>query len=121
MSHDQVVVDTQFSAQLSNLILEELAKRLDELQTSTLLHTGRKASNVVVGLDGGTGALEGKTLDYIRIQSTLKEPPDLGTGVLNAGLDLRSLRFKDVDEFSADELALLLGVRDTRKTGQEVF
>lgn len=57
MPHDKVVRDTKLSSKITDLILEELAKRLNKLQSLTVEHALRK-SKVVMGLDSGTGALE---------------------------------------------------------------
>lgn len=48
-------------------ILEELTKRLNELQLHVLLET----TDIVVRLDGGGGSLEGGGLDDIGVQGAL--------------------------------------------------
>lgn len=79
----------------------------------------RKATDVMVSLDGSGGALEGDALDDVGVERALEEPFDLSAGVLGLGLDLCGLFFEDVDEGVADELALLFRVSDALEAVEE--
>src|SRR5262249_7136921 len=77
-----------------DLVLEEEAKRLDELE----LHVGRKAADVVVALDRLGDAVLTAGLDHVRVERPLHEPPDLA--------ELARLVLEDADELLSDPLAL---------------
>jgi hypothetical protein len=54
---DEMVGQAQFAAEFADLVLEQLAQRLDELQ----LHARRQAADIVVRLDRDAGAAGGET------------------------------------------------------------
>lgn len=57
--------DLELTAEFADLVLEEFAQRLDELQTVASHETLGNTSDVVVGLDGLGRTLERDTLDDI--------------------------------------------------------
>src|SRR5207249_1924889 len=101
LSPDDLLGQPQKLAELSDLVLEELAERLDELE----LHLQRKAADVVMGLDGRRWPAEGDRLDHIGVERALGEPRDVA--------ELFRLVLEHGDELGADALALELRVRDT--------
>src|SRR4051812_32568537 len=99
-------------AELADLVLEELAQRLEQLEMERL---GQPA-DIVVRLDGlrllaGRITAGAGRLDDVRVDRPLREP----SGVAD------SLRFplEHLDEELADDLALLLGIRDAAQGGEE--
>src|SRR5206468_5334480 len=60
-------------AELADLVLEELAQRLDELE----LHLLRESPHVVVRLNRGRGPAKRDRLDDVGIERALGEPRDL--------------------------------------------
>src|SRR3954470_11822378 len=86
-------------AKLANLVLEELAQRLEELEVKGF----GKTTDIVVGLDGRRLlSLAARRLDDVRIDRALREPLCV--------LYLLGLALKHFDEMLADDLALGLGV-----------
>lgn len=105
MAANDMLGDTKLTAKLTDLILEQLTKRLDELH----VHTVRQAANVMVRLDSyGRPTGEAHALNNIRVQRTLRQ--ELST------TKLCSFLFKDFDKQAADRLALDLGVLDASKS-----
>src|SRR5439155_2986989 len=94
-------------AELTDLVLEELAKRLDELE----LHLQREAADVVVGLDRGRGPAERDRLDDVWIERALGKPWDVP--------ELLGLVLEHGDELGPDPLALDLRVRHTADRVEE--
>ena len=123
VAHDELLVDAEGAAELADLVLVKGAEGLDELQALAVGHALGQAADVVVGLDGGGGALEGQRLDHVRVQGALQEEADLGAlaGLLGGLLDLLGLGLEHVDELAADELALLLRVVQALETLEEVL
>ena len=113
VSPDELVGDAEQLTKVSDLVLEQLAEGLDELE----LHVVEQTADVVVGLDGLGWALEGDGLDDVWVQGTLEEELDL-LAVL--GGDAGGLALEDVDEGVADDLALLLWVGDALEVAEEL-
>ena len=110
LAPDHLLGQAQRGAHLADLVLEELAQRLDELE----LHASGQATDVVVGLDQRRGIVADRhALDHIRIQRALAEKLGVTDGF--EGL------LKDGDKRAPDDLALLLGLGDPTKAGQEEF
>src|SRR5690606_11610061 len=82
-----------------HLVLEQLAKRLDQLH----VHALRQAADIVVGLDGGRGRTgKGNAFYHVRIESSLSQK-------IGAAQLLR-LFLEYFNEKPADGLALGFGV-----------
>src|SRR6478735_8863416 len=94
---------TELLADQPDLVLEEGAQRLDELE----LEVVGKAADVVVGLDVG-GARSPTRLDDVGVERALAEEGGLG------GLE-------GADELVADDLALLLGVANPGERLEELL
>ena len=86
----------ELGADRADLVLEQVAQRLDELE----VHVLGQPADVVVALDVGRGLRAG--LDHVRVQRALHEEP-------RAGVLARDL-LEDADELLADRLALGLGI-----------
>lgn len=112
---DDLVRQAELLADHPDLVLEQLAQRLDELELQVL----GEAAHVVVGLDvRGAGAAAG--LDHVRVERALDQERDvLALGCL--GDDLRLGLLEDADELAPDDLPLLLGVRDALERGEEAL
>jgi len=96
-----------------DLVLEEFAQRLEQLQ----LHMLGQAAHVVVALDrGGRTAVRRKRFDDVRIKGALGEEFDLP---LLLALDFLDGALEDLDEFVADDLALALGIGDALELAEE--
>ena len=95
---------------------EELAKRLDQLES----HVLEQAADVVVRLDRRARALEADALDHVRVERTLEQPLDLSLVRLGL-LELGGLLLEHVNERVPDDLALLLGVLDALEAREEEF
>lgn len=65
MTADQLGRNTELSSQLSDLIFEKLAQRLNQLEAMASHKTFSNASHVVMSLYRLRGSLEGDTLDDI--------------------------------------------------------
>jgi hypothetical protein len=84
-------------AEPADLVLEQVAQRLHELETEPL---GQPA-HVVVGLDDGRRPPHARGLDDVGVERPLGE----GAGIREAP----RLGLEDLDELAADDPALLLG------------
>ena len=94
----------------ADLVLEQRAQRLDELE----LQVVGQPADVVVRLDvGGAGAAAG--LDDVGVERALHEELDLLALRRRVADDLALGGLEDPDELAADDLALLLGVGDARR------
>src|SRR5207253_2632545 len=102
--HD-LVGQTQLGTHLANLVLEQAAQWLDQLE----LHVVGQTTDIVVGLD--LGGVLGTRLDDIGIQRALHQ--EFGVS------DATRRFFEDADEQFTDGLALLLGIDDTGETFEE--
>jgi hypothetical protein len=110
---DKLLWDSEVGSHDANLVLEELTKGLDNLE----LHVGGETSNVVVGLDGGGGSLEGKRLNHVGVKSSLEKEVDVSTGLLH---DTVGLTLEDLNEEVSNDLTLLLRLLNTLEAGQEL-
>ena len=97
---DHVVRQAQFLADDANLVLEEQLDGLDELELKVFGET----AHVVVGLDR-TG------FDDVRVDGALRQEAD--------AVQLAGLFLEHADEFRADDLTLLLGIRHAGQLVQE--
>ncbi|MNX96311.1 hypothetical protein D3C86_1286230 [compost metagenome] len=108
MASDEGVGQAQFAAQGADLVLEQFAQRLDQLQ----LHEVRQAADIVVALDHRRRAARGRdALDHVGIEGALRQ--ELGA------FDLGGLAVEDLDEDAADGLALGLRVRNPGQLAEE--
>ena len=98
---DDLVRQAEERAQLADLVLEELAQRLDQLEA----HVRGQAAHVVVGLDRGRRTLERHRLDDVRVERPLGQPRDV--------TELAGFVLEHRDELGPDRLPLDLGIRDT--------
>ena len=105
---DKLLVDAKLDAQGADFVFEELAQGFDELE----VHVCRKATDVVVRLDGLGRALEGERLDDVWVQGALEEPFNLACvgRVVGCFGNLLCFLLEDLDESVADDFALLLRV-----------
>src|SRR3954471_13384408 len=93
LAPDQALGQAELCADGADLVLEERAQRLDELE----LQVVRQAADVVVRLDRRRAGAAAR-LDDVRVQRALHE-------VLGVA-ELRGLLLEDADELGADRLAL---------------
>jgi hypothetical protein len=107
---DHLVRQAQGDAQLADLVLEQLAQRLEQLEVERL----RQAADVVVALDGVrlAGSWH-RPIRSRRVDGALGQP--LGVG------QLLGLGLEDLDELAADDLALLLRVGDALQVPHELL
>ena len=91
----------------ADLVLEQVAQRLDELEA----HVLGQPADVVMALDHGGRAVAAAGLDEVGIQRALDEELGLGQA---AGVLL-----EDADELVADRLALLLRLDDAVQPVEE--
>ena len=101
---------------LDVLTFEELTKGFDQLES----HVFEQATNVMVGLDRCTRALEADTLYHVRIERSLEQPLDLALVRLSS-LELGSLLLKYVYKRIPDNLAFLLRIFDAFQAGKEAI
>ena len=95
MAADEALGQAELAAQGADLVLEELAQRLDELQ----VHPLGEAADVVVALDRDRRAAgEADALDHVGIERALGEELRVA--------DLLRVLLEDLDEQAADGLAL---------------
>mmetsp|Transcript_74071 Transcript_74071/g.176644 ORF Transcript_74071/g.176644 Transcript_74071/m.176644 type:complete len:256 (-) Transcript_74071:567-1334(-) len=111
MSHHRGDRKAELPTQGADLVLEEESERLDHLH----LHSVGKAAHVVVGLDDAGGALVGGGLDDVGVQRALQEK-----AILMGETHLRHGLLKSLHEESANDLPLLLRLRDSRQLLVEV-
>ena len=100
---DHLLGHSELDPDRAHLVLEEIAKRFDQLEAKTR----RQAADVVVGLDldRRRGNVRRCRLDDVGVQRALGQEVDV-TYRPGLGLEHR-------DELSADDAPLLLGVDDT--------
>ena len=114
MAPDDLGRQLELFADRAHLVLEQGAKRLDELELQVL---GQPA-HVVVALDvGRAGAAT--ALDDVRVERALDEELHLLTVGARLGHDLGRGVLEDADELAADDLALLLRIDDAGQRVQE--
>ncbi|GGQ30916.1 hypothetical protein GCM10010215_63780 [Streptomyces virginiae] len=110
---DDLVGQAELLADHADLVLEQLAQRLDELELDVV----GEAADVVVRLDvRGAGAAAG--LDDVRVQGALHEEGDRGAVLLE---DLQLGLLEDADELAADDLPLGLRVGHAGEGVQEAL
>ena len=108
LAPDEALGQAELGADGADLVLEERAQRLDEVE----LQVVGQAADVVVRLDRRrAGAAAG--LDDVRVERALDE-------VVGAR-ELRRLLLEDADELGADRLALRLGVGDAGELLEEAL
>ena len=100
LAHHEFFVESQLPADDADLVLEQLAQRLDELHP----HSLRQSSDVVMALDQRCLADDRHRLDHVGIQRPLCQEIDL-TELLGLGLE-------HVDERRPDDLAFPLRIAD---------
>src|SRR5579885_2843261 len=102
MTIDQRLRQSEFHAELANLVLEQIFERLNQFETEFL---GQPA-DIVVRFDVGSGSIHSAAaLDDIRIEGSL--------GQEMSALNVASLVFEHVDEYMADTPTFLLRIADT--------
>ena len=107
---DDMGREPQDFAQLSHLVLEQTAQRLDQLESKLL----RKPAHVVMQLDVGGRA--GKTVtrfDDVRIERSLGEER-------RTPVDLRGGSFEHIDKAVSDQPALLLRIDNPLKITKKI-
>ena len=110
MPLQECIRQPKLAAKRANLILEQLAKRLDQLQ----LHALRQAADIVMRLDGdGWPAVKRDALDDVGVERALRQK--------FRAADLMRRFVENLDEQAPDRLALLLGIGDAFKSRQEAF
>ena len=114
---DDLGRQAELLADQADLVLEQRAQRLDQLE----LEVVGQAADVVVGLDvGGAGAAAG--LDDVGVERALHEEADLlAAASARVADDLGLGGLEDPDELAADDLALLLGVADPGERVEEAL
>ena len=108
LAPDEPLGQAELGADRADLVLEERAQRLDELE----LQVVGQAADVVVGLDRRR-ARTAAGLDDVGVQRALDE-------VLRVA-ELRGLLLEDADELGADRLALELRIAHARKPREEAI
>src|SRR5215471_10081804 len=104
MPPDQARRQPELCADLPNLVLEEIAQRLEQLEMHLLWQT----ADVVMRLDQvRLAGRRARRFDHVGIDRALREPANI--------FELRGLALEDLDEHAADDLALLLGISDARE------
>ena len=99
---------TKLDAQRAHFVLEQRVQRLDELE----LHVFRQAADIVMRLDRLRGLRA--AFDDISIQRALCQPLDV-----LAHDELLDFLIERIDEFVADDLALLFRIADAGQLAQE--
>ena len=97
LAGDKVLRQAQLTASLADLVLEQVAQRLDDFLKVNVVG---QTADVVVALDGGRFAAEAG-LDHVGVDRALRQKVH--------STDLFRLILKDADELLADDLALALG------------
>src|ERR1041385_816403 len=101
MPSDQFRRKAQFPPHRPNLILEQLAERLNQ----TEVHLCGEASDIVVRLDRVGGPAEGSGLDDVGVERALAQKADIS--------DRARLLLEDLDKRLSDDLPFLFGVGDS--------
>ena len=109
MPPDDVLRQAQLHAQPADLVLEQVAQRLDQLEAQVL----GQSADVVVQLDrGGRAVGRAAAFDHVGIERALGEEP--------GALDLGRLVGKALDEGVADPPPLLLRIDHAGQRRQEL-
>ena len=113
---DDLGRQAELLADQPDLVLEQRAQRLDQLE----LEVVGQAADVVVGLDvGGAGAAAG--LDDVGVERALHEERDRAAASAASPTISRLGGLEDPDELAADDLALLLRVGDPGERVEELL
>ena len=111
---DHRLRQAQLQPDRADLVLEQVAQRLDELEAQV----GRQPADVVMGLDLLGGLRLGRgALDDVGVERALGQEVDAA----GLALDLGGLLLEHPDELVADDLALLLRVLDPGQAGEEAL
>src|SRR5439155_14856966 len=102
--HQNFFRQAQLLANPANLVLKEVPQRLDQGER----HLLRQSTHVMVRFNRRRRPLYGNRLDYVRIEGSLHQVPDLAVRLTR--LELLSFFGKDSDELPADTFALFLRV-----------
>ena len=111
LAHNEILRQTELKAELTDLVLEQHAQRLDDLLEVDEI---RQTADIVMALDDGCVILAG--LDDVRIDGALCEVVHLA----DLRADLLAHLLEGADELRADRLALVLGVGQTLERGKEL-
>ena len=111
LAHNEILRQTELKAELTDLVLEQHAQRLDDLLEVDEI---RQTADIVMALDDGCVILAG--LDDVRINGALCEVIHLA----DLRADLLAHLLEGADELRADRLALVLGVGQTLERGKEL-
>ncbi len=106
LAPDQPIGQSELGADLTHLVLEQAAQRLDQLELQVL----REAADVVVGLDRRRARASAR-LDHVRVERSLDEEPRIA--------ELGRLLLEDADELGSDHLALCLRIGDSGQSREE--
>src|SRR5262245_460532 len=107
MTLEEFSVEAELAPERPDLVLEQVAQRLDELE----LHPLGKPPDVVMGLDDRGGAAHGLRFDAIRKDRSLRQELHVA--------EPRRLILEDVDEGLAHDPPLVLGIDDSLQPLQE--
>ena len=110
MAVDHLSGKTEGNTEFTDFVLKEAAQRLKKLQMKRV----GQAAYIVVALNnlGFFGFCTGR-LNHVRVDRALSKP----FGVFDFG----SFFLEDVDEFTADDLTLLLGIGNTCQSVHEAI
>src|SRR5579859_2627471 len=111
--HQNLFRQAQVLADAADLVLEKVAKGLDEGKR----HVFRQAADVMVCLDSGGWRLHRDGLNDVRVECSLNEPSDFAVGI--STLQFLGFLGEDRDEFPADDFSLLLRVRNANELVQK--
>ena len=104
-------------AQFAHFVLEEVAQRFEQFEAELF----GQAADVVVALDGdGLLAFAAPGFDHVRVNGALCEKGGALVATV-ASLQLGSFGLEDLDEFAADDLALVLGVAHAGELAQKLL
>src|SRR4051812_840407 len=107
LPHDELAIEAEVDADAPHFVLEQIAQRLDQLE----IHPLRQAPHVVMTLDHDGWTANRRRFDHVRIERSLPEMTEPAQFV--------GARLEHIDERAADNLALLLRIRDTGQPIEE--
>ncbi len=116
LTPDDLVRQAQLGADGPDLVLEEGAQGLDQLELDVLGQT----THVVVGLDIGRSVSTAR-LDHVRVERALHQELDFLAGLAGLLNHLPLGLFKGADELLPNDLALTLRLGNALEGGQEVL
>jgi hypothetical protein len=109
MAANKGLRQAKLAAEFAHLVLEQFAKRLDELH----VHAFGQAADIVVAFDcDGRAAGEADAFDHVRVQGALRQ--EIGAA------DRACLLLEDVDKGAADELALRFRVGEPASPSRNI-